>query len=124
MFASAAVYGVGAIVCHQRPERSFHTGGIRWPVCARCAGLYVSAGATAALVLLTGPWRPQAPVGRTRLVPLALIASVPTVISWLGERVDVFATGNALRATLAAPLGCAVAALLAHAWRTAGQHGN
>jgi len=46
------VYVVGSKICHQRPERSFHTGGVQWPVCARCAGLYASApfGAVIALI--------------------------------------------------------------------------
>ena len=39
---SAAAYWLGAIVCHQRPERSFHLAGAQMPVCARCTGLYVS----------------------------------------------------------------------------------
>ncbi|MCA1585463.1 MAG: DUF2085 domain-containing protein [Acidobacteria bacterium] len=42
-------YVVGAVICHQRPERSFHTAGIKWPVCSRCTGLY--AGAAFALLL-------------------------------------------------------------------------
>ena len=40
---TAMVQIVGSRVCHQRPERSFHTSGVRWPVCARCSGLYFGA---------------------------------------------------------------------------------
>ena len=39
--AAAAVYAAGSLVCHQRPERSFHLAGAQLPVCARCLGLYV-----------------------------------------------------------------------------------
>ena len=72
VFASAVVYGVGGVVCHQRPDRSFHTGGLRWPVCARCAGLYVSAGAGA---LVAAPQRPggwRTVRGRGRGLPMLL----------------------------------------------------
>ena len=42
--ASAGTYLLGGLVCHQRPERSFHPDGVQMPVCARCAGLYLGAG--------------------------------------------------------------------------------
>lgn len=32
---------IGASVCHQLPERSFHAGSLIIPVCARCEGIYV-----------------------------------------------------------------------------------
>lgn len=41
---SAGTYLVAGLVCHQRPERSFHPEGVQMPVCARCAGLYLGAG--------------------------------------------------------------------------------
>ena len=41
---SAGAYLIGGVVCHQRPERSFHPGGVQMPVCARCFGLYLGAG--------------------------------------------------------------------------------
>ena len=46
MLASAlivAVYGIGSLVCHQLPERSYHLWGAQMPVCARCAGIYAGA---------------------------------------------------------------------------------
>ena len=42
--ASAGTYLIGGVVCHQRPDRSFHLHGVQMPVCARCAGLYLGAG--------------------------------------------------------------------------------
>src|SRR4051794_2031081 len=46
-----AVYGLGSIVCHQLPARSFHLWAAQMPVCARCAGIYGGAvlGALSAL---------------------------------------------------------------------------
>jgi Predicted membrane protein (DUF2085) len=38
-----AVYGVGSLVCHQLPERSYHLWTAQLPVCARCTGIYLGA---------------------------------------------------------------------------------
>src|SRR5207249_7857568 len=38
-----AIYGIGGIVCHQLPERSFHLWAAQLPVCARCTGIYAGA---------------------------------------------------------------------------------
>lgn len=32
----------GAKICHQREDRSFHAGIRKWPVCARCSGIYLA----------------------------------------------------------------------------------
>jgi len=40
---AAVVYLAGGRICHQRPERSFATRDVQWPVCARCSGLYLAA---------------------------------------------------------------------------------
>ncbi len=37
------VYGVGSLICHQLPERSYHLWAAQMPVCARCAGIYFGA---------------------------------------------------------------------------------
>jgi uncharacterized membrane protein len=118
--ASVAIYGVGAIVCHQRTDRSFHSASVRWPVCSRCAGLYLSAGMGSLLVLSSRRWWRNLAAGRgARTSTLLLTAAAPTVASWMLERMDVIASGNMLRAVLAAPLGFAVAVALAYAWRAA-----
>ncbi len=41
---SAGTYLLGGLICHQRPERSFHPEGAQMPVCARCFGLYLGGG--------------------------------------------------------------------------------
>jgi len=114
-FASVAVYAVGGLVCHQRADRSFHTAGVRWPVCARCAGLYGGAG-MAALILLVAPrpWRSFAAPTRPLIVFL-IVAALPTAASWGAERLGVIGFSNGARAAFAAPLGIVVAALVAHA---------
>jgi uncharacterized membrane protein len=35
-----SIYSTFRFVCHQLPERSFHLGGYKLAVCARCTGLY------------------------------------------------------------------------------------
>jgi hypothetical protein len=40
-FWTTVVYSAAGLVCHQRPDRSFFTHGVQWPVCGRCAGLYL-----------------------------------------------------------------------------------
>ena len=39
------LYAIGSVICHQRPERSFHLDAVQLPVCARCLGIYVGAAA-------------------------------------------------------------------------------
>ena len=97
-------------VCHQLPERSFHTAGVQWPVCARCTGLYLSApfGAIAA----------AAAARRRRLMPrgqmlrwLALLA-VPTALTLVFEWPRLLPVSNAARFLSALPLGAALAWVL------------
>ena len=47
------IHFFGSGLCHQFPERSYEFGGILWPVCARCTGMYLGiVFALAALFLL------------------------------------------------------------------------
>ena len=110
---AAATYLVGASVCHQRPERSFHVGGLRLPVCGRCTGLYLSG---AAGVLAGFAW---AAVTRRRdrrargvdWRPWLLAAAVPTGVTLVAEWAGWWVPSNAGRALAAVPLG-AVAGVL------------
>ncbi len=109
----AAVYVIGAGVCHQRPDRSFTAGAGTWPVCARCAGLYLSA---AIVGLALGLWMAadrQPMFLRWRL--WMLLAAAPTVISWTAERAGLLSTSNMVRFVLAIPLGAIAAMMLAAA---------
>ncbi len=49
-----AVYGIGSLICHQLPERSYRLWTAQMPVCARCAGIYFGA-AIAAIALTAAP---------------------------------------------------------------------
>ena len=99
------IYDIGARICHQRPERSFHLAGVPLPVCARCFGLYLSgaAGAVAASAARRSPRSIDA--RRARLV--FAVAALPTLttvaIEWLGLAIP----SNIVRAVASLPLGAA-----------------
>jgi uncharacterized membrane protein len=113
--ASALTYALGALICHQRPERSFHLAGAQLPVCARCFGLYVGAvcGAIAGLLIAgrkpcatsQSDWRRN----HAGLRILLLAAAVPTAFTWIVEAAGISPFGNAVRFGAALPLGVAVA---------------
>jgi uncharacterized membrane protein len=111
---TAAVYIIGSRICHQLADRSFHTNGVQWPVCARCAGLYLAApiGAIAAIAARHRPhlWGAAA-------WPILIVAAVPTMVTLAIEWPGFGAPSNVTRAAAALPLGAAIAFLIV---RTAG----
>jgi uncharacterized membrane protein len=95
----AAVYAAGALLCHQRPDRSFSLRGVQMPVCARCAALYLSGTIGALAGWLGCPREPR------RLRMLLVLGMLPLAISvalgWAG-----LVTGsNLMRAASALPAG-------------------
>jgi hypothetical protein len=128
------VYAAGSLICHQRPERSFHLLGAQLPVCARCMGIYVGAAVTACLLLMRTardarertkksvvvqafrpavPGRPKGlhyiragfPAPRTILIVSALPAAATLLFEWTTGHTP----GNWTRALSGVPLGAAVA---------------
>jgi uncharacterized membrane protein len=101
--AAAYLYQAAGLVCHQRPERSFHYALVQQPVCARCIGLYLSAGAGAVLAwLMAGRGHSAA---STRL--LFGLAAVPTAVTVAIEFTGLAHPSNIVRALSAIPLGAA-----------------
>lgn len=96
---AALIYAASSRICHQRPERSFHTGGRQLPVCARCFGLYLS-GAVGALMA----WAVRRPPGRHARLVLAC-AALPTALTWSSEVAGLSSFSNLTRALAALPLG-------------------
>ena len=101
---SALVYALGAVVCHQLPDRSFHLAGVQLPVCARCTGLYVGAAVGLLGWALGARTRPHPWPRGWALLALA-VASVPTATTVATAWVGLGDPANIWRATLALPLG-------------------
>jgi uncharacterized membrane protein len=116
---SAAVYAAGALVCHQRADRSFYVGDAQLPVCARCFGLY--AGAVLGICAWAGTaglrQTPSDRAARLVLSPQLRLglaaAALPTLITVATAWAGVWDPGNAVRASLAVPLGAAIGAVVA-----------
>lgn len=112
LIASAApsgggwLYAVGALICHQQPERSFHLAGAQLPVCARCLGLYV--GAAVGLVAWTViARRRRSPWTATHAIVAVSVTGAPTLLTVVTAWLGVADPSNAWRAILALPLGVA-----------------
>jgi len=104
------VFRVGSTVCHQLPSRTFHWAGAAWPVCARCLGLYAAAPAGAFAALARVRRHPAGqPAGNLLLL---CAAGIPTLLSWVAERLFSLPVGNVTRFAAALPLGAAVAWVL------------
>jgi hypothetical protein len=112
------MYAAGRIICHQRPERSFHLGATALPVCARCLGLY--AGAAAVALLMLGADAPRRTAGTARVAPptakrLVAAAAVPSALTLLYEWTTGQRPGNVIRAISGVVLGAMLAWILLRA---------
>lgn len=105
---SAAVHAVAAQVCHQRADRSFFSGGIQWPVCGRCSGLYLAAPAGALVALRAGRRKHRLANARA----LVAVASLPTLVTLAVEWAQLAPVSTLVRAMAAVPLGAAIAYVL------------
>jgi uncharacterized membrane protein len=104
--AGGWLYAVGALICHQRPERSFHLGAAQLPVCARCLGLYM--GAAAGLIAWTFIARRRRTPWMARHAMVAVgVTGAPTFVTVLSAWLGLGDPSNAWRALLAVPLGIA-----------------
>ena len=104
--ASAAIYEIGGLLCHQLPERSFYFHGAQLPVCARCTGLYLGAAVTA---LMSARMRAStAGWIWNRARPLLCIAAAPTAVTLLYEWFAGSMPGHWIRAAAGVPLGAIV----------------
>jgi uncharacterized membrane protein len=105
---TSIVYLIGSRICHQRPERSFHTAGVQWPVCGRCSGLYAAApvGALAAAGSLRRRRRDSS------ALRVVLLAAVPTILTVPLEWFHLASISNVIRFAAALPLGAAIAFVL------------
>jgi uncharacterized membrane protein len=112
-----ALYGVGRVVCHQLPERSFHLWSTQMAVCARCTGIYVGA---AMAVIAVGLARREVrlkPDTAYAVLGLLALAASPNVATLVYEWTITDTPSNIVRAVAGAPLGAAVAFLVVLALR-------
>lgn len=109
---AALTYAAGALVCHQRPDRSFHVAGVQLPVCARCAALYWS-GAAGLIGWLLIRSRVGRHTTRTRFRRWLIILGVPAAVTYLAAIAGVWDPSNVIRAMSSAPLGVGLGAALA-----------
>jgi len=108
----SGVYMAAGLICHQRDNRSFHTHGMQWPVCARCSGLYLAAplGALAALAGGRG-------LRRSRDLKALALAALPTATTFVLEYGGFVSITSTQRFLAALPLGAAVAWVVLRAAR-------
>ena len=137
---AGVLYAIGALICHQIPERSFYLHGFQLPVCARCLGLYAGAamGCLAAAIagqavssrpasrtVLSRLWRaaarqhPNFGTGGKRALYVATgIAALPTIATLVIERGAGWPVSNVGRAAAGLPLGFAIAFMVLRAVAT------
>jgi uncharacterized membrane protein len=111
---AAAVYAAGALICHQRPERSFHWDGVQLAVCARCTGIYLGACVTALLAFVP-PRRYARQVVERRLRGWLIAAAMPTAITVFAEWAGWWQPSANVRAVTGVVLGAAAGLVVAAA---------
>lgn len=114
--ASAIIFAIGSVICHQRPERSFFWGVHQFPVCARCTGLYMSAAigvAMWAVIKVTGHRHASRALDPRTARTIFIAAAIPTLISLATAASGVWDGSNVTRAVLAVPLGITAGAIVA-----------
>lgn len=121
--AASLVYLAGAVVCHQRPERSFASAGYAWPVCARCSGIYLGAAAVVLLVVAlrrAGAGRSGASDGATGGASARLavgLAVLPAALSVIWEWTTGMTPSNEVRAATGVLIGAVTAWVVMRALR-------
>lgn len=112
------VYEVGGVICHQRPERSFHLFGAQLPVCARCAGIYLGAAVAAMLASIpsrTSPFTPPFSIHAAHFRLLLLLSALPAAATLLFEWTTGQMPGHWVRAASGVCLGAAIAWIVCRA---------
>jgi len=109
------VYGIGSLLCHQKPERSFHLWAQQLPVCARCTGIYLGAAAMAIVGTVEQPFRAARGLkacATTVTRAIVILASMPTIATVVYEWTTGVMPSNAIRFAAGLPLGVVVSWLV------------
>jgi uncharacterized membrane protein len=115
--AGAILYGLGSLICHQIPERSFYLAGFQLPVCARCLGIYVGAACGAGFVVMR-LGAVALPTTSARWRWPAVAAAAPTLVTVALEAAGAWYPSNVTRAAAGFPLGGIVAFVVVSALAT------
>jgi uncharacterized membrane protein len=107
--AASVAYYVSSLICHQRPERSFHFWGAQFPVCARCAGIYAAAAVSAIAALARPRVRPRRAAAGISDAMLLAAAALPSLATLVFEWTTGVTPSNGVRAAAGVPIGAAVA---------------
>jgi uncharacterized membrane protein len=110
---AVSAYEIGSLVCHQRPERSFHLAGIQMPVCARCFGLYL-----AGAIGLAGAWVVRSRVSGSAARVVLAVAALPMAVTVALELIGAITTSNMTRMSTGLPLGLAAGLVIVGALTT------
>ena len=111
--SAQVAYMLGSLVCHQRPERSFHPWDIQVPVCARCEGIYLAAPFGIALVLAARRLGSPRLASRRLWQRVVSLACLPTILTLAWEWTTGDMTSGTVRAAAGGVLGAAIAATVA-----------
>lgn len=118
-WAGAILYGIGSLICHQIPERSFYLSGFQLPVCARCLGIYAGAAAGAALVFIRSrSGETPLPTASATRRWLAVAAAAPTIVTVALEVAGMWHPSNLTRALAGFALGGILAVVVMSALAT------
>jgi hypothetical protein len=112
-----AIYGIGSLICHQLPARSYRLWAVQMPVCARCTGIYVGAAVSAILVAAFRRGRPWSARGRSKLRPYearvaVTLAAAPTLLTLVYEWTTGATPANWIRAAAGVPIGAVISWLV------------
>jgi uncharacterized membrane protein len=107
------VYQAGRLICHQRPERSFHLFATALPVCARCTGIYAGAALMAAATAI----RPSLAslLMRAGARRVLLVSVLPAAATLVAEWITGTMPPHWIRAVSGALIGAAVAVIVCRA---------
>lgn len=98
------------LVCHQLPDRSPAFADARFPLCYRCAGLYLGIAAAYATLAVTGGRRRRLP--GPRAATLASLFLLPLLVDGWANLLGLWSTAAWARALTGALAGIALPALL------------
>ncbi len=82
-----AVYGIGSLICHQLPARSYHLGPCRCRSAARCTGIYFGA-AIGAIAAIAAPLKRRPTIYGAAVGPTYSAAVGPTYGAAVGHRLS------------------------------------